>query len=411
MGPDESRWRGSRILVVDDADGVRRTTLAQLKMLGFDARGAEDGLRGLEEVSREPPDLVLCDLRMPRMDGLAFLAVMRETHPDLPVVVMSGAGLFDDAVRALQLGAWDYVVKPVPIAVLAHSLGRTLERARLIDENRHYREHLEDVNRELRASLRLLADDENAGRQIQFRMLPANHQRFGPFEFSREIVPSAFLSGDFIDAFAIDQRRWGFYLADVSGHGVPAALVTVLLRTFVQRHVADFVGGGDDLVASPARLLERLNEEVLHEDLDKHATMFFGVIDSVEGSLRYANAGHFPWPLLHDGTRTVPLAEPGMPLGLAPRTRYVEHRLPLPENLVFAAFSDGLLEILPHDDLAKKQAFLSVLFGRPEVTVERILSELRIAARTPLPDDIAVLLIKRGGVNDGPDSTARALRA
>jgi len=411
MGPDEARWQGSRVLVVDDTENVRRTTLAQLRMLGFDASGAEDGLRGLDEVNRLPPDLVLCDLRMPRMDGLAFLAVIRETHPNLPVVVMSGAGLLDDAVGALQLGAWDYVVKPVPLAALEHSIKRALERARLIDENRHYRTHLEDANRELRASLRLLADDEDAGRQIQFRMLPANHQRFGPFEFSRQIVPSAFLSGDFIDAFAIDQRRWGFYLADVSGHGVPAALVTVLLRTFVQRHVADFVRGGDDLVTSPARLLQRLNEEVLHEDLDKHATMFFGVIDSVEGSLLYANAGHFPWPLLHDGTRTIPIAEPGMPLGLAPRTKYVEHRVALPDTVVLAAFSDGLLEILPHKDLAAKQGFLAALFGRRGVTVERILSDLQITARAPLPDDIAVLLIKRGDGHDGRDDPARALWA
>lgn len=411
MGLDDPTRQGSRVLVIDDTDAVRRTTISQLQMLGFEACGAEDGLRGLEEVSRDRPDVVLCDLRMPRMDGLAFLAVMRDQQPNLPVVVMSGAGLVDDAVGALQLGAWDYVVKPVPSTALGHSLRRVLERARLIDENRRYRAHLEEVNRELRASLRLLADDEAAGRQIQVRMLPANHQRFGPFEFSREIVPSAFLSGDFVDAFSIDERRWGFYLADVSGHGVPSALVTVLLRTFVQRHVADFVGGGDDLVTSPARLLKRLNEEVLREGLEKHSTMFFGIIDNVDGSLLYANAGQFPWPLVHDGERTTALAEPGMPLGLAARTEYVEHRVALPEEGVLAVFSDGLLEILPHDSLAAKLDFLAALFGRADVTVEKIVGDLRLHDRAPLPDDIAMLLIKRGGGHDGRGDPARVLRA
>ncbi len=408
---EEPRARRGSILVVDDTQNVRRATIAQLKQMGFDATGAEDGLRALEEVARCKPDLVLCDLRMPRMDGLAFLAEMQKAHVDTPVIVMSGAGLLDDAIGALQLGAWDYVEKPFLSAALEHAIGRALERARLIEENRRYRAHLEDVNRELRASLRLLADDEDAGRQIQHRMLPENHQRFGPFEFSRELLPSAFLSGDFIDAFAIDARRWGFYLADVSGHGVPSALVTILVRGFVQRHVADFVGGRDDLVASPARLLRALNDELLREDLDKHVTMFFGVIDNAEGSLTYANAGHFPWPLVHDGRRTVQLEQPGSPLGLTAKPEYVEHRLPLPNDLVLAAFSDGLLDILPHAELSAKERFLTALFGRSDVTVEQVLRDLRLDGSARLPDDVAMLLIKRGGDDGATADGARALRA
>lgn len=410
MTSGEPQRHDGHILVVDDTENVRRATIAQLRLLGFVATGAEDGLRGLEEVERSVPDLVLCDLRMPRMDGLAFLAAMRDAHPDVPVIVMSGAGLLDDAIGALKLGAVDYVEKPVPTAALEHSLRRALERARLIAENRRYRAHLEDVNRELRASLRLLADDEDAGRQIQFRMLPENHKRFGPFEFSRELVPSAFLSGDFIDAFPIDARRWGFYLADVSGHGVPSALVTVLLRSFVQRHVADYARTADGIVASPGKLLARLNEEMLREDLDKHATMFFGVIDNVAGTLVYANAGHFPWPLVHDGDRTTSLELPGMPLGLAPKSEYVERRIELGGEVVIAAFSDGLLDILPHEDLVDKQRFLSSLFGRPDVTVEQVVRDLRLDGRTPLPDDVAMLLIKRGGSDGRRSDDPSALR-
>jgi len=168
------------------------------------------------------------------MDGLEFLAEVRREAPDLPIVVMSGAGLVQDAIGALKLGAWDYIEKPFPaIEVIDHAVRRALERADLLTENRRYRESLEQVNRELRATLRLLTDDEAAGQQIQARMLPRNHQRFGSFEFSREIVPSAYLSGDFIDAFAIDDRRWGFYLADVAGHGVSSALASLPLH--VQR--------------------------------------------------------------------------------------------------------------------------------------------------------------------------------
>jgi serine phosphatase RsbU (regulator of sigma subunit) len=390
-----------RVLVIDDTEEVRRAVMLYLRQMGFETSGAEDGLAGLEEVERAAPDLVMCDLRMPRMDGLQFLAKVHAKHPDLPVVVMSGAGLVRDAVGALRLGAWDYIEKPFgAMEVIEHAVKRALERADLLAENRRYRESLERVNRELRATLRLLTDDEDAGRQIQARMLPRNHQRFGPFEFTREVVPSAYLSGDFIDAFAIDDRHWGFYLADVAGHGVSSALVTVLLRTFVQRHVAEHVRTGAGLVLSPARLLDRLNEEMTREDLEKHVTIFYGVVELGAGgepsTLLYANAGHFPWPLLFDGTTTVEIEQPGVPVGLMPTTRYREQRIDLPSTVVLSVFSDGLLEVLPQPDLAGKQAFLRALFGSADVTAEGIRKKLQLDGR-PLPDDVAMLIIKGGG--------------
>lgn len=401
-GPGAGPTSQRQVLVVDDTDVVRQAVVAMLNRLGYATRAAADGQEALDALATEVPDLVLCDLRMPRVDGLAFLSTVRDSHPNLPVVVMSGAGLFDDAVAALRLGAWDYVEKPIRgMAALEHVVSRALEKAELLDENQRYRAHLEDANRELRATLRLLSEDEHAGRLIQFRMLPRNHQRFGAFEFSRELVPSTFLSGDFIDAFAIDEHRWGFYLADVSGHGVSSALVTVILSTFFQRHVADFVRGRDALVLSPGRLLERLNEEVVRNDLDKHLTLFFGIVDSRANALLYANAGHFPWPLIFNGKETLAIAQPGVPIGLVPNSRYEEHRLQLPPQLVLAVFSDGLLEILPHRNLEEKLGFLRLLFGRPDVTVERVRNELGLNGEPRLPDDIAFLLIKRGDGHGG----------
>src|SRR5512133_1201215 len=356
--------RPERIAVIDDTDMVRTIVSRHLERLGFKTLQAEDGDVGLNVIRANKLELVLCDLRMPTMDGLEVLKTVKEEFPDLPVIVMSGEGLLEDAIGALKLGAWDYISKPIEPAVLEHAVKKALEKAVLIDENRRHRAHLEKLNRELKATLRLLAEDEDAGRQIQFRMLPRNHQHFGPYLFTRDVVPSAFLSGDFIDAFAIDQRHFGFYLADVSGHGVSSALVTVLLRTFVQRQVASFIQSGDALVLSPAKLLMRLNEEMAHDDLDKHLTMFYGIVDLVENSLLYANAGHFPWPILVDGDKVQLLEEPGVPVGVVSGTRYEEHRTPLGAQMSLAVFSDGVLEILPQPSLDEKLDFLRTFFGR-----------------------------------------------
>lgn len=397
--------RRERIVVIDDTEMVRKVLVQYLERLGFATLEAADGKEGLDVIRANRPDLVLCDLRMPNLDGLGLLKVLKQESPELPIVVMSGAGLLQDAIGALQLGAWDYVEKPVELPVLEHALNRALEKAALVEENRRYRAHLERLNRDLEASLRLLAEDEDAGRQIQVRMLPHNHQRFGDYLFTRDVIPSSFLSGDFIDVFRIDPRHWGFYLADVSGHGVSSALVTVLLRTFVQRHVASSIESGDDLVLSPARLLMRLNDEMARDHLDKHLTIFYGVIDLQEDTLLYANAGHFPWPVLYDGGTVRALEQPGVPVGMMARSRYQEHRVPLTDSMSLSVFSDGVLEVLSQSTLDAKLEYLRGLFGRPNVTVEQAKQELHLDGQSPLPDDVAILIIQRGG-SDGNRASA-----
>lgn len=392
--------RPARIVVIDDTDAVRQVVARQLERMGFVASEAADGTEGLELIRSSNPDLVLCDLRMPNLDGLELLKLAREEFPDLAVIVMSGEGLLQDAIGALKLGAWDYITKPIGYAALEHAVSKALEKAELIQENRRYRAHLEVLNRELQASLRLLAEDEAAGRRIQFSLLPRDRQRFGDYQFTRDVVPSTFLSGDFIDAFWIDQKHFGFYLADVSGHGVSSALVTVLLRTYVQRQAASLARNGDNLILSPARLLMRLNEEMARDELDKHLTIFYGVIDLQEDALLYANAGHFPWPVLCDGNSVTVIEQPGIPVGMVPGTRYSEHRLPLASKVSLSVFSDGLLEVLPHSSLQGKLEYLKTFFGRVDVSVEQARRELHLADAAPLPDDVAILIIQRG-VNHG----------
>ncbi len=394
---DPMAARKEMIVVIDDTDLVRRVVTRLLERAGFSVAEATDGVDGLRAIRELTPALVLCDLRMPRLDGLELLRQVREQQPDLPVIVMSGEGLLDDAIGALRLGAWDYITKPIEPLSLQHAIDKALERASLIAENRRYRARLELLNRELSASLRLLAEDEHAGRQIQFRMLPKNDLCFGPYRVTRMLIPSAFLSGDFIDAFSIDANRFGFYLADVSGHGVSSALVTVLLRTFVQRQVASYVRSGDDLVLSPGRLLTRLNEEMSRDDLSKHLTVFYGIIDLSDDTLLFANAGHFPWPLLTNRQGSTTLEHPGVPVGMMPTTHYQEHQLTLPNPCSLSIVSDGVLEVFKEGGLGEKLSRLREHLGKLGLDIETLREPLSLTTRTTFPDDIAILVVQRGG--------------
>jgi len=134
------------ILSVEDDAAVRVSICAYLRDRGYQVIEAEDGQKGLDVFRQERPDLVLLDLRMPEIDGLELLNFITQESSDTPVIVVSGTGVIANAVEALRLGAWDYILKPVEdLAILLHAVEKALERSRLIRKNREYREHLEDL--------------------------------------------------------------------------------------------------------------------------------------------------------------------------------------------------------------------------------------------------------------------------
>ena len=155
------------ILVIDDEEGLRRSLCAYLEDLGYDALDAGNGLEGLKVMRAHMPDLaaVIVDLNMPVLDGYGFLRHAREEAPELPIVVLSGVGVVDDALQAVRLGAWDFLTKPLHnFSILEHTLNKVTEKARLIRENREYQTNLEELVRQRTAEL------ERTRRQIMHRL-------------------------------------------------------------------------------------------------------------------------------------------------------------------------------------------------------------------------------------------------
>jgi diguanylate cyclase (GGDEF)-like protein/PAS domain S-box-containing protein len=135
-----------KVLVIDDEAMLRATMRAFFEDLEFQVVEAANGQEGLELFRRELPDLVITDLRMPVMDGFGVIEVLKREFPETPVIVVSGAGTLGDAIKAVRLGAWDYITKPIQeleeLEIIARSV---MERARLITENAAYQEHLEEL--------------------------------------------------------------------------------------------------------------------------------------------------------------------------------------------------------------------------------------------------------------------------
>ncbi|MCP5047670.1 MAG: response regulator [bacterium] len=166
----------SVVLVIDDEESLRESIRRFLERHDYEVVEAGNGRTGLDRFAVEEPDLVLVDLRMPEVDGLEVLEKINHTSPGTPVIVMSGMGLVADVVRALHLGAVDYLLKPfVDLKVLQHAVERSLERVRLIKENQAYQEHLEQQvawrTEELEITSRELRESEE-----KYRLLVENQQ-------------------------------------------------------------------------------------------------------------------------------------------------------------------------------------------------------------------------------------------
>lgn len=390
----------AKLLVIDDDDAVRTSLAAYLEDAGFCVLLAADGSAGLQLFEQELPDLAICDLGSLQPRGLELIRQLVEHPSEVPVIVISGAGAMSEAVEALRAGAADYLVKPLDdLAMLEHSVRRSLDRARLRQENRRYRERLEATNRELQASLSLLQEDQNAGRHVQMNMLPQTPWQAGEYHFAHQIIPSLYLSGDFVDYFRVDERRIAFYLADVSGHGASSAFVTVLLKFMTTRLLYESRRHRNRPLPEfrPSDVLGHINRGLINCKLGKHVTMLGGVIDESTGKLTYSIGGHLPLPVFYSDGQARYLEGRGLPVGLFEEAGYEDRELQLPESFSLALFSDGILDLLPGATLKDKEALLPQMVGEAGGTLEGLSRVFGLANLGEMPDDIALLVLSRKG--------------
>jgi phosphoserine phosphatase RsbU/P len=394
------------VLIVDDDPLVRATFARILQRGGFRLREAPDGEQGLLEFRRERPDGVLLDLRMPGMDGLDVLSAIVGEAPETPVVVASGAGTMRDAVEALRRGAWDFVTKPMyDPELLVRSIARAIEKAHLTRQNEEYRQNLERTNQVLARALGELRADQQGARLLQFQLLPRDGLALGRHVAYRRIFPSQLLSGDFVDYFPLGDQHAGFYVADVSGHGAASAFVTAILTTLVGKYRQALTLGGDETVLDPRRLLERLHTDLSALALDKHVTMFYGVLDVKQERLHFGNAGLFPFPFVKDaGDGHAEVLEcPGRPLGLPGRGGVGTGERAFPAGARLLAATDGVMELGPETSngggTAQRERREEVRLAFEESDgIDPLVARLGLAGEVSLRDDVAILYLGGSGV-------------
>jgi len=147
------------ILIIDDEVSIRESLASFFEDENYLVFAAEDGEKGLDIFFNEVIDIVITDLRMPKKDGIEVMKTIHKASPDTPMIVVSGAGKKEDIIRALRMGAKDYITKPIgDLDMISHTVKQVLENSRLRKENKHYRKKLEKSENQYRTITENIAE-------------------------------------------------------------------------------------------------------------------------------------------------------------------------------------------------------------------------------------------------------------
>jgi sigma-B regulation protein RsbU (phosphoserine phosphatase) len=270
---------------------------------------------------------------------------------------------------------------------LAADAASILDNARLVERERE-RQRLEQ--------------EIGIARDIQQALLPKNFRDYPHLSVSGINLPCLSVGGDYFDVFPLDDKRTAFLLADVSGKGLGAALLTTMLQGALS---------GMTLGTDPARVFNHVNRFLCdHAEVGRYATMFFGILED-SGKMEFINAGHPSPILLRQGTAEEAFTEGSFPVGLVPEAEFSTTTLQLEPNDTLVLFSDGVTEAMdPEDQLYGVARLRAVLLGKNEMPLDEIQKTLlesveNFARGARQADDLTILLVRFRAVGAGVTDT------
>ena len=235
-----------------------------------------------------------------------------------------------------------------------------------------------------------LQRDIQMARSIQQNMWPQDGVILSDYRFSLRMLPAGMLSGDFVDYFAVGSRHLIFFMADVAGHGISPALLTVALKNISWRLQQRY---GRPRFRTPGQMLEWINGRIMEQSVDLHVAMFLAVIDLQTHNLHYASAAHFPPSLrVSDAGEVTSLEQRGKPLGLFADASYESAEAQLSAGDSVVVFSDGVLEQYQASDLATREQALKNQAASAD-DIEGLWSY--VTANVSGEDDVSLLVVER----------------
>lgn len=384
-----SELEKSRILVVEDIRFNQMMISHILVSHGYDNfEFASTGREALDKISQNAPDAILLDLILPDMEGTKICESIRGNPitADIPIIVQSSVSQPEQKKLAFQLGANDFINKPIEPLELVSRIKLQLEQknlnASLREVNTRLKNELEDANRLL---LSYLPNDS----------LMQKIKNIYGFDVSCYYRSSSELGGDFYNFYEIDENKFGYYMWDFSGHGVKAAINTFRLLTLLNYNNVN-VNLPGQFVTALNSLLGEFNSAAFY------ATIFFSIFDKTKKIIDYSFAS-CPSPILisFKDKKYHLITTTEFPIGIKKDYCYSNYRLSYENWDLMICYSDALIEtynsagaFLSSDEIAK----LVLDSGDSKMTSQQImniiLNKFKVEYESRLCDDLTINVIK-----------------
>ena len=380
----------ARILVVDD-DAISRKILAQLlASAGHESRECEDGAKALQLIHAKPPSLLLLDFDMPGLNGAEVLRRLRsDANPavaQIPTIMLTGHGSEESEVSCLQAGADDFVTKPINAAVLR---ARIETQLRL----RSMRRQLERQNDELEEWRRNLERDLAAARLTQQSLIPQKPPPLPGWQVATCYRPVIQVGGDIYGWLPMKDSRILFWIADGTGHGAAAALLTTLAKLLFHYGSVEH--------DAPATVMERVNSDFRSIfGARSFMTAMCVALDPASGHASVVGAGHPPLLVSRDNGATESIASIAPPLGLIEHPEFTETVIGFEAGDAFLLYTDGLFGSAKDGRRRLTPQRLEKMLDHSAPSAEALLKGIltQVApdnAGDALPDDLAALVVRR----------------
>lgn len=393
-----------QILIAEDERITRMSLARQLEHWGHTVVATEDGAQAWEKYQAGGFDIVITDWEMPQVSGVELIQRIRAATGAgyVYLIMLTSRSDKSDIVKGIEAGADDFVSKPFDREELRV---RLLAGVRIVNLERT----LNKQNAELRDANERIHHGLQAAARVQRSMLPHKNIVTPHVRTAWNYVPSEELAGDAIGLHLLDERYLVAYVIDVSGHGVPAALLSVSAM-----HAMDPQSGAASLlrdlsgqsglgtVQRPDRVATGLNQRFRSSDNDgRYLTMILTVLDTHTGQLHFTSAGH-PFPLILRGAELIPLAENGaFPIAMMDEAEYENQVVQLTAGDRVILLSDGLLEQSKPGDFASygEENLLPVLVAQRQMPLEPLGTHVietlsRWAEVTTFADDVSLVMVE-----------------
>ncbi len=313
------------ILIVDDTP-INIGVISGALKDSFSTKVATSGAKALAIASgKEKPDLILLDVLMPEMDGYEVCRRLKADPDtrDIPVIFLTSQTEAEDETKGFEVGAVDYIHKPFSAPVVK---ARVRTHLMLREAHAQIAKQLVEINTELEMA-----------RQIQLSILPSSTPKISGMEIVARYIPMTSVAGDFYDFIVVDGSHIGILIADVSGHGLPAALIASMLQvalTAQARHASE-----------PAKVLAGLNQALCGKFQHNFVTAAYVYVDLEKNTISYGGAGHPPLLLWRKSTGAASqLLENGLVMGQFEEATYDSLQVPIEAGDRFVLYTDGIPE-------------------------------------------------------------------